>query len=201
MCIRDSHIYCGACGKKVNKCPISREPITQRNDIPLPLKNFLGEQIMKCEYFEKGCLWKGKYEDYCKHSEKDCQFSIISIKCEICQKIIKSINFDQHLIDERLQHYEIAKQKMQQKPQQSFDEETLYKEVKISIHPHKLQFAGSRTNGWFCDSLTDAPDKICLSGHNGSSYNHQGAASLVFLCPNLCSHSYCFKCVQKYKTD
>ena len=38
------------------------------------------------------------------------------------------------------------------------------------------------SSGWFCDSITDAPDKICLSGHRGSSFNHQGIASLVYIC-------------------
>ena len=43
---------------------------------------------MKCEYYSKGCPWKGKYEDYMKHLEKDCEFSNIGIKCEICDKVI-----------------------------------------------------------------------------------------------------------------
>ena len=40
---------------------------------------------MKCENFEKGCEWKGKYKDYYQQLEKNCEFNDIGIKCEICE--------------------------------------------------------------------------------------------------------------------
>ena len=41
----------------------------------------------------------------------------------------------------------------------------LENEIMLSIHKHPVKLTISH-HSWWCDSLTDSPDKICEMGHS-----------------------------------
>ena len=107
-CPNEIHVFCNLCIsswlKNSNKCPICFKDLLNKKLMKIRMiKNIVDKMIRYCDDKEKGCKWKGTFEEYFKHN-LNCIYRIVNCSRRGCFYKTEFYNLKKHVFNCEYKH-------------------------------------------------------------------------------------------------